>query len=295
MVPAVELRTYYDKAILKPVTWKWPIATYLFTGGMAGASATLAAVARLSGNDELARRALVTSSVALLVSPPLLISDLGRPTRFANMLRVVRPTSPMNMGSWLLAAISPAIVGAAASELAGIARPLGRTLEVVAGVLGPALATYTAVLLADTAVPVWHEANETLPFVFAAGAAMSAGAAAAITTRPSSASGARRLAIVGTFADLACTEIMRRRLGPLGEPYRRGRAKALSTAATIASAAGGLVMMSARQSRARSAVAGGLLLGSAMCQRFAIVAAGRDSADDPAFVVGPQRARLTGA
>ena len=47
----------------------------------------------------------------------------------------------------------------------------------VAGLLGPAVATYAAVLVSDTAVPVWHEARREPPFVFASGATACAGAA----------------------------------------------------------------------------------------------------------------------
>ena len=92
--------------------------------------------------------------------------------------------------------------------------------------LGPALSTYTAALLADTAVPVWHEARRELPFVFAAGAAMSAGSAVALA---GGGAPARRLALVGAAGELAATTAMERRLGELGEPYREGTAGRFAT------------------------------------------------------------------
>ncbi|MDQ3456389.1 MAG: polysulfide reductase, partial [Actinomycetota bacterium] len=52
---------------------------------------------------------------------------------------------------------------------------LGRLAGAGATVLGPAMTTYTAVLLAATAVPGWHEAHRELPFVFARSALASAG------------------------------------------------------------------------------------------------------------------------
>ena len=76
--------------------------------------------------------------------------------------------------------------------------------QVAAALLGLPLATYTAALIANTAVPVWHEARRELPFVFAAGAAASAGAAATVAhARPRDAGPARRLAVGGAVAELA--------------------------------------------------------------------------------------------
>ncbi len=219
MVGKADFRSYYGRPILKEPVWTWEIPWYFFLGGIAGASAPLAFAARLAGNHRLARAALTTGAAALAASPALLVSDLGRPERFHHMLRVFRPTSPMNMGSWLLAALSPPLLGAAAADRLGVAPKLARSAEGVAAVLGPGLATYTAVLLADTAVPVWHEAGKELPFVFAGSAAAAAGAAACLLTPPEHAGPARRLAIGGAAAELAAVTVMERRLGELAEPY----------------------------------------------------------------------------
>ena len=102
------------------------------------------------------------------------------PERFLNMLRVFKPTSPMSVGSWLLAATGAAQTVATATELSGRLPRLGAGAQVCAGLSGPALATYTAALLSDTAVPVWHEARRELPALFAASSCASAGAAAAL-------------------------------------------------------------------------------------------------------------------
>ena len=40
--------------------------------------------------------------------------------------------------------------------------------------LGPAVASYTGVLIADTAVPAWHDAHRELPFLFVGSAASAA-------------------------------------------------------------------------------------------------------------------------
>src|SRR5437667_790379 len=180
MVPKATPASYYGRPILKEPVWRWPVPAYFFTGGLAAGSSLLAAGARLSGNATLARRCSLSALGAIGASTYFLIDDLGRPERFVNMLRVVKPTSPMSMGSWLLAAYGPATGAAAASEVLGILPGVGRAAEAAAAALAPAVATYTAVVVADTAVPAWHEARRTLPFLFASGAAASAGAPAPI-------------------------------------------------------------------------------------------------------------------
>src|SRR5438552_5309424 len=107
MVPKAEVRTYYDRPVLKKPVWKWYIPAYYFAGGLGGASSTLAWAARLGGNDALARRARLISLAGIAVSPVLLIADLGRPARFYNMLRVAKPTSPMSVGTWLISVFGP--------------------------------------------------------------------------------------------------------------------------------------------------------------------------------------------
>ena len=99
------------------------------------------------------------------------------------MLRVFKVTSPMSVGTWVLSASGASDAVAAVCEVAGVAPRLRLAAETTSAVLAPVLCTYTAVLVGDTAVPVWHEARRELPFVFAGGAAMSAGAAAALVTR----------------------------------------------------------------------------------------------------------------
>src|SRR5690242_7094012 len=146
---------------------------------MAGAAAPFAFMSELRGDEALARRAWLVALAGAAASPPLLIADLGRPERFHRMLRVIKPTSPMSVGSWILGASSTAIAFANARTHLGWFPRLGRLAGSTA-ILGPLLSTYTAVLMADTAIPVWHEARGELPFVFVAGAGMSAGSAVAL-------------------------------------------------------------------------------------------------------------------
>jgi formate-dependent nitrite reductase membrane component NrfD len=285
--------SYYGRPIVKEPVWKPFVPWYFFTGGLAGGSASLAFAARLAGNDRLARSARIVNLAAIAVSPVLLIADLGRPRRFLNMLRVFKPTSPMSVGTWVVSASGAASGIAAGCELLGVLPRARLANEAVAGALGPALATYTGVLIADTVVPAWSEAGRELPFVFAAGAAASAGGAAALLTPAESAGPARRLAIVGGAAGLASMRAVENRLGPfLGEPYRHGRAGALARAAKTAQAAGTALMAVAGRRRAGAAAAGCLLLAGAALERFAVFHAGRASAADPRFTSIPQRQRV---
>jgi Polysulphide reductase, NrfD len=295
MVGRADFRSYYGRPILKEPVWTWEIPWYFFFGGMAGASAPLAFAARRAGNDRLARAALTTGAASLAVSPMLLTADLGRPERAHHMLRVFKPTSPMNLGSWLLAAISPALMGSAIADRLDIMPRLARTAEGVAAVFGPGLTTYTAVLLADTAVPVWHEAGRELPFVFASSAAASAGAAACLLSPPGDAGPARRLAVGAAAAELAAATVMERRLGELAEPYRQEPVRRFARLAKGLSVAGALVLGLGGHRRLPAAVGSGLLLAGAACQRHAVVHAGRQSARDPRYVVKPQRERLQAA
>jgi hypothetical protein len=255
---------------------------------MAGAAAPFALMCELRGDEALARRAWLVALAGVAASPPLLIADLGRPERFHHMLRVFKPTSPMSVGSWVLGASSTAVAFANARSLFGWFPRLGRLAGATA-VLGPALSTYTAVLMADTAIPVWHEARGELPFVFASGGAMSAGAAVALI---GGGAPAQRLALVGAAGELASTTVMERRLGPLGEPYHEGAAGHAARAAKALTAAGSLVMAWRGRRRAGAAAGAALMLAGALATRWSVYKAGFQSAADPKYVVEPQRARM---
>src|SRR6266545_906267 len=167
-----------------PAMWR---RAGLAAGGLAAGCSLLAAGADLTGRPAMRRAGRLVSLGALGASAGLLVSDLGRPDRFYNMLRLAKPTSPMSIGSWILATFGPPAGVAAIAEFAdrlprrgvlGLARrvlpPAGRAAGLAAAGVAPALATYTAVLIADTAAPSWHEAYPELPFVFAGSALASA-------------------------------------------------------------------------------------------------------------------------
>ncbi|MDT7618898.1 MAG: hypothetical protein QOF00_6345 [Pseudonocardiales bacterium] len=296
MVPDAEFTSYYGRPIIKSPTWKVPdVPLYLYLGGAAGVSASLAALADATGRPGLRRVGRFASLGGALVSVGALIHDLGRPNRFLNMLRVIKPTSPLSVGSWILSPFGTLSGLAAASELTGIVPGIGRLAGFGAGAVGPAMTTYTAVLLADTAVPAWHEGHQELPFVFA-GSAMAAGGGmgllAAGDVRP-----ARRVAVAGAVLELAATALLERRVGYARKAYTQGRpgtllraARAATVAGAVGAAAGGAVR--GRRGRLLSVAAGALLNAGSAATRFGVFEAGLVSSRDPSYTVVPQRERL---
>lgn len=292
VVPRARFRSYYGRPIIKRPTWKVPdVPGYLFLGGTAGASATMAAVAELVGRRELAGAGRWVAAAASAGSVAALIHDLGRPERFPHMLRVFKPTSPLSVGSWILAPFSALATASAASQATGRLPGLGRLAGLGSGVLGPAMCTYTAVLLSDTAVPAWHEAYPELPYVFA-GSALTSAAGAALLCAPGADHGPpTRMGLLGTGMELAAMRRIERRLGLVGEPYVTGRPGRLLTLSKALTAAGaGLSLLPHR--RAAPLLAGACYLAAGLCTRFGVFAAGMASAQDPAYVVTPQRQRL---
>src|SRR4029078_12500176 len=132
---------------------------------------------------------------------------------FLNMLRVFKPTSPLSVGSWVLAPFGGLPAGAAMSEVTGRLPRLGRLAGLGAGLLGPALATYTGALISNTAIPAWHEGHREMPFLFAGSASTAAGGIALMATPPTQAGLARRLAVIGAAVEIAAAEHLLNRLG----------------------------------------------------------------------------------
>ena len=175
---AASVSGYYGQPIVKPPVWTWQIGLYLFVGGTAGMSGVIALAAILTGHTlDFVRAALSVAFAGALLSGPLLISDLGRPARFLNMLRVFKWRSAMSMGVWTLSLFS----GLAGSAFVLVAawnvlmqwgvpptalKAIALTLVAGTALSGAVLATYTGVLLGATAIPVWSAHHKLLPFHF---------------------------------------------------------------------------------------------------------------------------------
>ncbi|MFQ5691019.1 MAG: NrfD/PsrC family molybdoenzyme membrane anchor subunit [Gemmatimonadota bacterium] len=288
--------------VVKPPVWTWEVPAYFFVGGLAGMAAVIAMGVTLASPDPVlegvgSRAALVRSALGVAVagavlSPLLLVLDLGRPRRFLNMLRVFKPRSPMSVGAWALVAFT----GSAVAALAGVlARPEASGVSIVAaeavvlaavvaaGALGALLATYTGVLLAATAVPAWFTHRTLLPLHFGTAGLGSAVAALEWLGHGSAALNALGLAAASVEAGMWLYLDVRR----FGKPKRvlaRGiPGLAVWTGGFLMGPASGLLRLLGRTGP------GGLaFLAGALLSRFAWVAAGRASARDPAAALSAE-------
>jgi formate-dependent nitrite reductase membrane component NrfD len=296
-VPRAEFRSYYGRPVIKESLWREPeVPGYLFLGGLAGASSVLALSAQACGHRELARNTKVAATGAALGSAVFLIADLGRPARFYNMLRVFKTSSPMSVGSWLLAGYGPLAGAAAASAVTGWLPRAGAAATAGAAALGSGVATYTAALLCDTAVPAWHDAHREMPYLFAGSAASAAGGLGMLTAPSGQEGPAVTFAVLGAATELTAKQLLVRRLGEVARPYQEGRpGKFMRIAETLTGAAlvGGVLGWRRRSASGPLIRASGLaLVAASALTRTGVFEAGQASARDPGYTVGPQRERL---
>ena len=306
VVPPAEFTSYYGRPVVKASPWENDIPAYLFLGGVAAGSSILSAGADLTGRPVMRRTGRLAALVGLTLSMVALVKDLGRPERFHHMLRVAKPTSPMSVGTWLLTAYGPFVGLAAAAELRGllprrlreglVGRALGvagRPAGLVAATVAPTIASYTAVLLSDTATPTWHDAHRHLPFVFVGSAAAASGGLALLAAPVHETAPARRLAVGGALLELAVERRMEAAMGVTAEPLHDGHAGQLMRASKALTAAGAVgAALLAGRSRTAAVTSGAALLAGSACLRFGVFDAGQASARDPKYVVVPQRERI---
>lgn len=281
---------YYGKPIVKPHEWKPWVPAYFWVGGTAGAATVGTVLARMRGMHDLARIYKRTALAGMIISPIFLTIDLGVKHRFYNMFRVFKPTSPMSVGSWLLGMLGGTLTVSTIAELLGI-EWLSTVTEIMAAPLGPAVASYTSVLISNTATPVWHEAYRELPFIFISSAAGGAGAVGVLFGPEDERGPAQRAMILGEIGKLVGVKAMQNNLGPvLSEPYHKGAAGAMEKGAMLTGIASLLLAVAGRKNRVISQAAAALSVVSGILERFTILEAGKQSAQDPKYVIEQQRA-----
>jgi formate-dependent nitrite reductase membrane component NrfD len=285
--------------VMKAPVWTWEVPVYFWTGGIAAGSSFVALACDLAGDHQSARIARLVALGALGPSPPLLIMDLGRPERFANMLRVFKPRSPMSMGAWALSAFGGLAAAAVGADLVGRereARALGAANAVVGGYLG----SYTGVLLASTAVPLWARSRLFLGPIFVATATATGSAATRLvlvaTGLPVGHPTREALGRVETgamAAEFALSTINEQRLGRLAHALEDGRPGRFFRAAKWL-VRGGLTLRLVRRRAGPAAhhVASVAYLAAGLCFRFAWVTAGPQSARDDEAVARAARAHV---
>lgn len=294
--------TYYDQPLIKTPIWIWSVPAYFYTGGVAAGAAIVGAAAQLAGRERYAglirgARWLATGGTG--IGTVLLVIDLGRPSRFLNMLRVFRPSSAMSVGSWTLAAASTAAGASATLPLTGTraGRVLGDVAGLGAGALAPVLGTYTAVLVSDTAVPVWQATRRSLPRYFA-GSALTA-ATAALDLLPLDGhehTVTRRIGTVAKAGELVAAQQVKRdadEVERVGRPLHQGLGGALWRTAEVATAASlaiSLAPVPPRWRRRRRIASAVLATAGSIAGRFAVFHAGKLSSRDPRASFDQQRA-----
>ena len=290
--------TYYDRPVLKAPVWSWEIPLYYFTGGAAGACLVLGAAAQLDRSGKLnrvIRRCHWAGIIGSSVSAALLIDDLGRPSRFLHMLRVFRPTSPMNMGTWILSGAAPtAITAGLFLRRGGFLHWLGEGFGFASGLFGLGLATYTGVLVGNSAIPLWQSSRRILPLLFGASAVASAGSLFELLSEsPQERRITRTFGTIGRAAELVAAVAMEKcvaRVPRVARPLHTGFSGFLWKAATVLTAASLVTSLLPRTSRRKRVVAGVLGSAGSLALRYAVHTAGVASARDPRATFHSQRA-----
>jgi formate-dependent nitrite reductase membrane component NrfD len=282
---------------IKEPVWTWEVPLYFWIGGIASGAGFVALACDLSGDSRSARVARAVALGAVAPAPLLLIADLGRPARFLNMLRIFKPRSPMNMGAWCLAAFSATLSGAVGADVLGrerVAQALGAGTAALGGYLG----SYTGVLLASTAVPLWARSRLFLGPIFVSTATATGAAAVRLVLvqrgLPTGHPTRRALGTVETAAigcELAMSAVNERRIGAVAACLKSGTGGALMRGAKAA-VVGGLAMRFVGRrpgGRLYADLASGLYLAGGLLFRFAWVYAGKASARDDETVVALAR------
>lgn len=293
--PADETATYYDQPVVKAPPWGPAIPAYVVLGGLSGASAAIAAATQF---DPSARRLTIAARWLAVGSGAagsvLLLTDLGRPERFLNMFRVARPTSPMSVGVYVLSAsvggsVAAAVFGGAGGWCGRLARAAGS----LAGVAGVPLAGYTAVLLGTTALPGWNVGLRTLPPLFMASAAATAGSvltAVPLDDGPRATVDACRVG--GQIAELVAEAAHERTLRDqprIEAAYRADGPWRIGRWLTVASLIAGLVPRLRRRPLGRLLIAV-LGVGGSSATKVGVFRAGMATAADPRTTTEQQRA-----
>jgi hypothetical protein len=284
--------------VINHAVWTWEVPAYFWLGGIATGSSFVALACDLVGDGETAATARRVTLGAAVPTAPLLVMDLGRPARFLNMMRIFKPRSPMSMGAWCLAAFSTAAGAAVGADLAG-RRGTARALGAATAALGTYLGSYTGVLLASTAVPVWSRSRVFLPPIFVCTAAATGAAAnrlvLAATGTPVGHPARTALGTVETAAmgaELVLSSVNERRLGRFGDTLGEGTPGRLFEFAKWAVRAGlGLRFLRSRAGPWTHHAASVLYLLAGLAFRFAWVGAGHASAGDDEAVALMARTR----
>ena len=295
---------YYGIPPIKRAHWTWQIPIYFWLGGIGAGTQLFSTVAQLLGHKDeaLTRVSRYTVLATMILSPVFLIWDLGRPERFYNMMRILKLRSPMSTQSWSLLAFGNLGGLIAARQAAEDGLLLGdnflsrlvvrlvpaRLLTVLALPFGLFVGFNTGNLISATSVPIWARNWMLMGPTF-----LSSGLSTALSWlslvlhlgRWGEAKTLRALhraekAVIVIEGLLIGASLIR--MGRWSKPLFSREVAPLFVGGTLV---GGILapmaLLSGRESRSRSIIASVLALAGGLAFRFAIIQAGRKSADDP--------------
>ena len=293
---------YYDVPMLKPPVWKWEIAAYFFLGGLSAGAYLLARMAARFGGrryTDVTRLGTAAALGALLPCPPLLILELGDRRRFHYMLRVFKPSSPMNLGAWTLLAFSGVLTAESLRQSRGDGTDSGLAAALLdlAGIpLALLMAGYSGVLLSTTSTPIWAR-NPWLGPLFSTGA-LSSGASAIHLLLAAKENGddpaltrqrdtIERIEAITHIVEAAAINGYLKGAGSLAKPLTQGRYAPHLLGGAVGA---GMALPVGARAAARKfkkaspwlkVAAAALGLAGSFALRWAIVFAGHESANDP--------------
>lgn len=294
--------TYYDRPAVKPSHWDWTVSGYIWLAGLGGAAQLIAAIAQGTDRERFRgaiRNARIISTVGSAIGAGLLIIDLKTPQRWYNMLRILRPTSPMSFGSYILSGFGGlsalTLLGEVMDDRGKLGRAAGKVADAAqfgAAVTGAGAATYTASLLSATSSPGWAAAPRHLGALFGTAAMASAAAALAlgerIGGRDANARKFEKLAGLSVIAHLGAQALMpgRRREAGLPAPSPGSREARLKGGGLVLAAALPLAAYAAGRRAGRhgptiSAVGSAGLLAGTFMLRHAALQQGIESTKQP--------------
>ena len=288
--------SYFGLPAIKAPVWSWYVPAYFFVGGTAAGAYIAATLADIVGRREdqaYVRAGRLVALLGLLVSPPLLILDLGRPERFLNMLRMFKPRSMMNTGSWGLSFFGLFAGLATLVELLQWIGPRRAPLRLLAAALRPMswigvlpafyVGSYTGLLLSTTNVPLWarnHRLLGSLFFSSAMGSGLAATTLATYLAGGATRSNERRIARAERtvlWTELALTLASGLTLRALARPLISGRWGKRYVSGAICAGLIAPLAIGDRWNVIRSV----LVLIGALITRFAWTEAGKESAENP--------------
>ncbi len=297
-------RNYYGIPPIKRAHWTWQIPIYFWLGGIGAGTQLFATVAQLLGHEDeaLKRASRYTVLVTMLLSPVLLIWDLGRPERFYNMLRILKLRSPMSTQSWSLFTFGNLGGLIAARQAAEDGLLLGdnplsrlvirlipdRLLTVLVLPFGLFVGFNTGNLVSATSVPIWARNWMLMGPTFLASGLSTALSWLSLALHLGHWGEAKSLrvlrraekATIVIEAALIAASLLR--MSKWSKPlFSREVAPLFVGGTLLGGIAAPFALLLGKESRSKSMLASTLALAGGLAFRFAIILAGRKSADDP--------------